>query len=218
MRPGTCSSEIMRTCGAKLREDSWLVLINGSKNRLKIVLPSRVMGVAASKARPRWTSRMRLECTMGTFFRTRRRFLLPSAESRSGHGVSRLNTKMCFSAGRARSAAAQSAVFPDTTPRAPCSRVFDMKSEAMASDVESIDAIIIATYDVISGQAGKTRDWDRLRSPFSPGRRLIPAAKEEGRDDVDLAPNLLDVNGSVARAEPVVEKDGFYDTEIARRG
>jgi len=27
--------------------------------------------------------------------------------------------------------------------------VFDMKSEAMASDVESIDAIITATYDVI---------------------------------------------------------------------
>src|SRR5438046_9864035 len=102
MRRGTCLSEIMKACGAKPREDSWRVLINGSKNRLKIVLPSRVMGVAASKAQPRWTSRMRLECTMGTFFSKRGRFLFPSAESRSGHGVSRLNTKICFYAGRAR--------------------------------------------------------------------------------------------------------------------
>src|SRR2546428_10615906 len=195
MRPGTCSSEIMRTCGAKLREDSWLVLINGSKNRLKIVLPSRVMGVAASKAKPRWTSRMRLECTMGTFFRTRRRFLLPSAESRSGHGVSRLNTKMCFYADRARSAAAQSAVFPDTTPRARCSRVFDMKSETMASDVESIDAIITATYDVISGPAGKKRGWGRMRPPFFSGRRVIPTAKKAGRADVGSPPDILCVNG-----------------------
>src|SRR5438552_13588132 len=174
MRPGTCSSEIMRTCGAKLREDSWRVLINGSKNRLKIVLPSRVMGVVASKAQPRWTSRMRLECTMGTFFRTRRRFLLPSAESRSGHGVSRLNTKMCFYADRARSAAAQSAVFPDTTPRAPCSHVFDMKSETMASDVESIDEIITANYDVISGPAGKMRAWSWMCSIILLGRSIIP--------------------------------------------
>src|SRR6266853_4196494 len=205
MRPGTCSSEIMRTCGAKLREDSWRVLINGSKNRLKIVLPSRVMGVAASKAQPRWTSRMRLECTMGTFFRTRRRFLLPSARSRSGPGVSRLNTKMCFYADRARSAAAQSAVFPDTTPRARCSRVFDMKSETMASDVESLDAIITASYDVISGPAGKKRDWDRMRSLFFPGSRLIPTAKEAGRDDV-AGPSedgqLLQTSGKPATKAP----------------
>jgi hypothetical protein len=95
--------------------------------------------------------------------------------------------------------------------------VFDMKSEAMASDVESIDAIITATYDVISGPAGKKRDWDRMRSLFFPGSRLIPTAKEAGRDDVDLAPNILDVNGFIARAEPILEKNGFYEKEIARR-
>ena len=92
-----------------------------------------------------------------------------------------------------------------------------MKSEAMASDVESIDAIITATYDVISGPAGKKRDWDRMRALFFPGSRLIPTAKEAGRDDVDLAPNILDVNGFIARAEPILEKDGFYETEVARR-
>src|SRR5947209_1282526 len=172
------------------------------------------MGVAASKAKPRWTSRMRLECTMGTFFRTRRRFLLPSAESRSGHGVSRLNTKMCFYADRARSAAAQSAVFPDTTPRARCSRVFDMKSETMASDVESIDAIITATYDVISGPAGKKRDWDRMRSLFFPGSRLIPTGP---RQSGGYGSRVLTVEEYIERASAAFEKQGFYEREAARK-
>jgi hypothetical protein len=46
-----------------------------------------------------------------------------------------------------------------------------MKSEAITSDVESIDAIIAAAYDVISGPAGQKRDWDRERSLFYPGRK-----------------------------------------------
>ena len=86
-----------------------------------------------------------------------------------------------------------------------------MKSEPNASDVESIDAIINATYDVISGPAGKKRDWDRERSLFYPGARLIPTASVAGRNDVDLAPNILDVNGFIARAEPLLEKAGFYE-------
>jgi len=95
--------------------------------------------------------------------------------------------------------------------------VFDMKSKAMTRDVESIDGIITATYDVISGPAGKKRDWDRMRSLFFPGSRLIPTAKEAERNDVELAPNILDVNGFIARAEAILEKNGFYEKEIARR-
>jgi hypothetical protein len=84
-------------------------------------------------------------------------------------------------------------------------------------DVESIDAIIAAAYDVISGPAGKKRDWDRERSLFYPGARLVPTAVVAGRNDVDLAPQILDVEGYIARAEPLFEKRGFYETEIARR-
>jgi hypothetical protein len=43
--------------------------------------------------------------------------------------------------------------------------------EANPADVESIDAIIAALYDVISGPAGE-RDWDRFRSLFAPGAVL----------------------------------------------
>ncbi|MEO6333977.1 MAG: nuclear transport factor 2 family protein, partial [Pyrinomonadaceae bacterium] len=36
--------------------------------------------------------------------------------------------------------------------------------EADPKDVASLDAIMKAVYDVISGDAGKERDWDRFRS------------------------------------------------------
>jgi len=92
-----------------------------------------------------------------------------------------------------------------------------MSNSANPADVESIDAIIAATYDVISGRAGKRRDWDRERSLFVSGARLIPTAPVPGKTSVDLAPLVLDVEGYIARVEPLFEKEGFYETEVARR-
>ncbi len=92
-----------------------------------------------------------------------------------------------------------------------------MPRSASRADVESIEAIIAAAYDVISGPAGKKRDWDRNRSLFFPGARLIPTAIVAGRNDVDLAPHVLDVEGYIARVEPLFAKNGFYEKEIARR-
>jgi hypothetical protein len=99
------------------------------------------------------------------------------------------------------------------------------------ADVGTIDAIIAATYDVISGAAGKKRDWDRERSLFYPGARLIPTAKPSAKDppsprlrrgrrvpiDNKISPQILDMDGFIARVEPPFEKDGFYEREIARR-
>jgi len=100
--------------------------------------------------------------------------------------------------------------------------------EAKAADVASIDAIITAAYNVISGPVGKARDWDRERSLFIPGARLIPTAKKAGGDDVNLAtgrvrpngglaPHILDVDAYIARVEPYFQKNGFFEKEIARR-
>jgi hypothetical protein len=84
-------------------------------------------------------------------------------------------------------------------------------------DVSSIDAIINTAYNVISGPAGKKRDWDRERSLFLPGARLIPTALKAGDADADLAPQFLDVEGYIARVEPYLQENGFYEKEIARR-
>jgi hypothetical protein len=86
------------------------------------------------------------------------------------------------------------------------------------NDVGSIDAIINAAYDVISGPAGQKRDLDRERSLFIQGARLIPTALEPGvTSESKIAPQILDVEAYIARVEPYLEKDGFYEKEIARK-
>jgi hypothetical protein len=83
-------------------------------------------------------------------------------------------------------------------------------------DVESINAIIAAAYDVISGPAGRKPDWNRERSLFYPCARIVPTASVPGRNDVDLEPQMLDVEKYIARVEPLLQQ-GFYEKEIARR-
>ena len=88
-------------------------------------------------------------------------------------------------------------------------------SPADPADVASVDAIITTAYDSISGHAGRKRDWKRMRSLFYPGARLIPTAKPGANDD--LAPQMLDVDGFIARVEPYFTEQGFYEKEIAGR-
>jgi hypothetical protein len=89
--------------------------------------------------------------------------------------------------------------------------------EANRADVASIEAIVAAAYDSISGPAGKKRDWDRVRSLFISGARLIPTALDAGRNDVDVTPQVLDVEAYIARVEAYFATTGFYEREIARR-
>lgn len=95
------------------------------------------------------------------------------------------------------------------------------KIENMANpaDVASIDAIIAAAYDSISGPAGEKRDWKRVRSLFIPGAPLVPTLKEPGATSFEgqIAPQMLDVEAFIARSAPYFEKDGFFEKEIARR-
>ena len=86
--------------------------------------------------------------------------------------------------------------------------------DAKSADVASPDAILAATYDVISGPAGQERDWDRFRSLFYPGARLIRTeAKKEG----GLHAAVLTPEDFVERAGNYFKNNGFYEREIARR-
>ena len=86
------------------------------------------------------------------------------------------------------------------------------------ADVASIDAIITAAYDSISGPPGK-RDWSRERSLFSPGAHVIPTRENAEETSLvgEIAPHMLDIDGFIARVRDYVEKNGFYEKEIARR-
>jgi hypothetical protein len=92
-------------------------------------------------------------------------------------------------------------------------------STSHKDDFASIDAIITAAYDGISGAAGEERDWDRERALFFPGACLIPTALGAGESDrgPDLAPQMLDVEGYIARVREYFGNNAFYEKEVARR-
>ncbi len=82
------------------------------------------------------------------------------------------------------------------------------------ADVESIDAIIAALYDVISGPAGQTRDWDRFRSLHVPEARLIPTFIPQNSSTGQA--RVWTVEDYIEAAGPQLEQNGFYEREIGR--
>jgi hypothetical protein len=84
---------------------------------------------------------------------------------------------------------------------------------ADAADVASVDAILAALYDVISGPPAEARDWDRMRTLFLPGARLIPTGpRREGGNGA----RVWTVEEYIKRAGPQLMQNGFWETEIAR--
>jgi len=81
------------------------------------------------------------------------------------------------------------------------------------SDVVSVDALVAAVYDVISGPAGEARDWDRWRSLFLPEARLISVGvNAQGQ----TAYRVMTPEDYVDRAGASLEQNGFFETEIGR--
>jgi hypothetical protein len=88
------------------------------------------------------------------------------------------------------------------------------KKSFRASDAASINAIISALYDAVSGAAGEKKDWNRLRALFAPDARLMPIVWEGG-DRFSL--RTLSVDEYVGHAAAYFETRSFYEQEIARR-
>jgi hypothetical protein len=54
---------------------------------------------------------------------------------------------------------------------------------------------------------------------FIPGARLIPTAENAGEMSPggEITPHMLDIDGFIARVGDYLEKNGFFEREIARR-
>lgn len=83
-----------------------------------------------------------------------------------------------------------------------------------SADWESPEAIIRASYEVISGNAGEERDWARLKSLYAPGARLIPI--EQGSDGVQR-PNMMSPDEYIASRSPFFATESFFEWETDRR-
>jgi hypothetical protein len=81
------------------------------------------------------------------------------------------------------------------------------------ADVQSLDAIMHAAYDSISGPAGP-RDWNRFRSLFLPQARFTQVGK--GPDGATFVISWS-VDEFVRDAGAVFAKDPFYENAIVNR-
>ncbi len=104
--------------------------------------------------------------------------------------------------------AAPAAAAAPAAPAAPASNY-----QARAADVESVDGIVAALYDVISGPAGKPRDWDRMRSLFAPEGRLMAVG---ARPDGSFVLRGMSVEDYIARNTKAFASMGFFEREAAR--
>jgi hypothetical protein len=94
-----------------------------------------------------------------------------------------------------------------------CAIVYSNQSFAAASqdDVKSIDTIIEALYDVISGSKDDVRDWERFNSLFDSDARLIFVSSDTPSGFMNRTPEQYAelANGSFVQ-------NGFYEREISR--
>ncbi len=84
---------------------------------------------------------------------------------------------------------------------------------AKPDDVKSVDNILAALYDVISGPAGE-RDWNRFRSLFMPNARLTSAEKSPD-GAIHVRPNS--VEDYVRLGGNYFMKNGFFEKPIVSR-
>jgi hypothetical protein len=87
------------------------------------------------------------------------------------------------------------------------------RPEAKPADVSSPDAILAATYDVISGPPGE-RDWNRFYSLFIPDARLIAAGKDK---DGSIKIHSVTPEGYAKLAGDYFKTHGFFERESSRK-
>jgi hypothetical protein len=86
-----------------------------------------------------------------------------------------------------------------------------MAPKANAQDVVTVEGILRAMYEIISGPAGQARDWERFRSLYLPEARLMPVVGGEKPHVRVLSPEDY-----IRRVEPIFAREDFWERETGR--
>ena len=101
--------------------------------------------------------------------------------------------------------------------------VFTAEEAARSSaptDGESIDALVAAMYDVLSGPSDQPRDWDRFRALFAEGGRMVPMTPDGSggwHPDIRSLDHYIGGFDQTLAEHPAFQGKGFYESEAARR-
>ncbi len=79
-------------------------------------------------------------------------------------------------------------------------------------DVSTIDGIVKAYYETITGPAGKPREWARDRTLYIPSIKLISLSMHEGKPVAEIMSHQEYVESS----NDFFIKNGFFEKEIHR--
>jgi hypothetical protein len=120
---------------------------------------------------------------------------------------------LCNVAAAAQSSAASPATAPQQTQPQPPQDLSAQVPAPKPDDVKSIDSILAALYNVISGPAGE-RDWNRFRSLFLPGATLTSAGKDR-EGNIHVRPRS--VEDYVKNAGGYFAQHGFLESPIVSR-
>jgi hypothetical protein len=85
--------------------------------------------------------------------------------------------------------------------------------EPRLEDVSSLDGMMKAYYEVISGPAGQPRQWSRDRTLYIPDIRFV--SMSVGKDGKPVA-HTMTHQQFVDASDKGLKRDGFYETEIHR--
>lgn len=84
---------------------------------------------------------------------------------------------------------------------------------ARAEDVSTLDGVVKAYYEVISGPAGKPREWARDRTLYLPTVRFVDIRETK---DGGVEPRISSHQEYVDRTNAELIKQGFDEREIHR--
>jgi hypothetical protein len=86
-------------------------------------------------------------------------------------------------------------------------------SPVRAADVATIDGMMKAFYEVVSGPKAQPRGWGRDRTLYTPDLRFISVSE---RRTGKLAALIMDHQTFAESSQPGLAKRGFYEKEIHR--
>lgn len=84
---------------------------------------------------------------------------------------------------------------------------------ARPEDVSSIEAIIAIDYKLISGRADEKRDWNRMKTLFAPGARLIPIERDKNGN---VVASVFSVDEFIESRSPLLAAGDFFEWEFDR--
>jgi hypothetical protein len=88
------------------------------------------------------------------------------------------------------------------------------KAEARPEDVSTIEGIVKASYETISGGVGVPRQWGRDRTLFAPSVRYISISK---RNAGALKARTSDYQEYLDESDDFVVKQGFTEVELGQK-